>query len=170
MNLKTIVGSGDRIGLLVLPFIVVGVSLNLANPAVFTVGGPPAWLGAASIAVLAVGVTIWIWTVVLILMNVPQGRLMTGGPYALIKHPLYTTVALLVLPWVGFLLDSWVGVVIGIALYVASRMFAPARRSRPVRDVRPCVAGVHRPGEAALALAVVNEYGTFGPSGLERPR
>jgi protein-S-isoprenylcysteine O-methyltransferase Ste14 len=43
----------------------------------------------------------------------------------LVKHPIYTSVALLVLPWIGFLLDSWLGALIGIVLYVGSRMFAP---------------------------------------------
>ena len=129
MNLKTMVGSGDRIGLLVLPFLFVGVVLSLASPAFFTVGGPPAWLGALSIVVLVVGIAIWTWTVALILVNVPRGRLITGGPYAVVKHPLYTTVALLVLPWIGFLLDSWLGVVIGVVLYVASRIFAPAEEA-----------------------------------------
>jgi protein-S-isoprenylcysteine O-methyltransferase Ste14 len=32
------------------------------------------------------------------------------------KHPLYTSVALLVLPWIGFLLDTSVGALIGVAL------------------------------------------------------
>ena len=53
------------------------------------------------------------------------------------KHPLYTAVALLVIPWIGFLLNTWLGVVIGLVLYVAARLFAPqeeaelARRSGP---------------------------------------
>jgi hypothetical protein len=37
------------------------------------------------------------------------------------KHPLYTAVALLVVPWLGFLLDTWLGAVIGEGLYLASR-------------------------------------------------
>jgi protein-S-isoprenylcysteine O-methyltransferase Ste14 len=48
------------------------------------------------------GVTIWIWSAVLILTKVPQKKLITYGPYAFVKHPLYTGVAFLVLPWVGF--------------------------------------------------------------------
>jgi protein-S-isoprenylcysteine O-methyltransferase Ste14 len=43
----------------------------------------------------------------------------------LVKHPLYTAVALLVLPWVGFLLNTWLGALIGIVLYIGSRIFAP---------------------------------------------
>jgi protein-S-isoprenylcysteine O-methyltransferase Ste14 len=46
-----------------------------------------------------------------------------------VKHPLYTAVALLVLPWVGFLLDTWLGAVIGAVLYLASRMFASAEEA-----------------------------------------
>jgi hypothetical protein len=34
-------------------------------------------------------------------------------------------VALLVLPWLGFLLDSSLGVPLGIAVYVGSRLFTP---------------------------------------------
>ena len=125
-QLKNLVGSGDRIALLVLPVVGVGVVLNVANPALFAVGGPPDWLRLLSIGVLVVGLVIWAWSVILILTNVPKGRLITGGPYGWVKHPLYTAVALLVIPWIGFLLDTWLGVVIGLALYLASRMFAPA--------------------------------------------
>jgi protein-S-isoprenylcysteine O-methyltransferase Ste14 len=71
------------------------------------------------------GVIVWIWSVVLILTKVPQKELITDGPYSLVKHPLYTGVALLVLPWIGFLLDTWLGVVIGIVLYTGSRLFSP---------------------------------------------
>jgi protein-S-isoprenylcysteine O-methyltransferase Ste14 len=124
MHLKELVGSGDKIGLLTLPFLIVGSILNVAYPSFFDVGGPSDALRTVSIVVLIPGVTIWIWSVVLILTKVPRGELITSGPYALVMHPLYTGVALLVLPWVGFLIDTWLGAVIGIVLYVGSRMFA----------------------------------------------
>ena len=123
--LKRLVGSGDKIGLLFLPFLVGGLILNVAFPEFFAVGGPPDWLAALSAAVLVVGVVIWLWSVVLILTRVPMGELITSGPYRLVRHPLYTGVALLVLPWLGFLLNTWLGVVLGIVLYVGDRMFAP---------------------------------------------
>lgn len=66
---------------------------------------------------------------VLILTKVRAGELVTTGPYSLVKHPLYMSVALLVLPWLGFLLDTWLGAVIVIALYLASRVFAPAEEA-----------------------------------------
>ncbi len=126
MKLKELVGSGDRIGLLVLPFLIIGLVLNIMFPSFFTVGGPPVILKVISIIMLIPGITIWIWSVFLILTKVPQKKLITNGPYSLVKHPLYTGVALLVLPWIGFLFNTWLGVVIGIVLYTGSRLFAPA--------------------------------------------
>lgn len=129
MNLTKLVGSGDKIGLVTLPFVVAAVFLSLANPRLLQVIDPPAWLRPLSIGVLAVGLAIWIWSVILILTNVPRGRLITGGPYAWVRHPLYTAFAVLVLPWVGFLLDTWSGVMIGAVVYVASRIFARAEEA-----------------------------------------
>jgi protein-S-isoprenylcysteine O-methyltransferase Ste14 len=129
MNLRKLIGTGDRIGLFTLPFLVVGLILNVVYPAVFDVGGPPAALLVTSVAVLAVGVVIWVWSVVLIVTRVPSGELITSGPYALVKHPLYTAVALLVLPWLGFILNTWLGAVIGVVLYIGSRIFAPAEEA-----------------------------------------
>ncbi len=125
MNVRALVGSGDRIGLVTLPFLVVGVVLNIAFPSLFTIGGPPTWLGVLSVLVLLVGVVNWAWCVYLLLTRAPRRKLITNGPYAVVKHPLYTGAALLVLPWLGFLLNTWLGAAIGIVLYVASRIFAP---------------------------------------------
>jgi protein-S-isoprenylcysteine O-methyltransferase Ste14 len=125
MKLKVLVGSGEKIGLLVLPFLVVGLVLNVLYPAWFTVGGPAVSLIAVSVVMLIPGVVVWLWSVVLILTRVPAGQLITTGPYALVKHPLYTGVGLLVVPAAGFLFNSWLGVLIGIVVYTGSRMFSP---------------------------------------------
>lgn len=125
MDLRVLVGSGRKIGLLALPFLVVGPILNVLFPPLFSVGGPSTLLKVISIIMLVPGVTIWIWSVLLILVKVPRKELITSGPYALVKHPLYTGVALLVLPWAGFLLNTWLGALIGVVIYVGSRMYSP---------------------------------------------
>src|SRR5690349_362781 len=103
-KLKVLVGSGHKIALFAAPFAVAGLAWNVADPARFSVGGPPRWLAVLSLVVLAVGLVAWVWSVVLILTKVPRGELITTGPYAVVRHPLYTAVALLVLPAAGFLL------------------------------------------------------------------
>jgi protein-S-isoprenylcysteine O-methyltransferase Ste14 len=128
-RLKLLIGSGDKIGLFTLPFVLAGLLLNIIFPSAFDVGGPPTALQAASIVVLIPGLTIWIWSAALILRKVPRGELITNGPYSIVKHPLYTGVALLVLPWIGFLFNTWLGAAIGIILYIGSRIFAPAEEA-----------------------------------------
>ncbi len=126
LNIKRLVGSGEKIGLLLLPFLVLGVTANVVWPAAFAVGGPPVWLAVLSALMLVPGIGIWAWSVVLILIKVPRGELITTGPFRLVKHPLYTGVAFLVLPWAGFLLNTWLGLLLGIVLYIGSRLFSPA--------------------------------------------
>jgi protein-S-isoprenylcysteine O-methyltransferase Ste14 len=125
MKVRTLVGSGETIGLFTLPFLVVGVILNILIPSLFSVGGPSIAVQIISLAILVIGVTNWIWSVILILTRVPRNELITTGPFALVKHPLYTGVALLVLPWLGLLFNSWLGVLLGLILYCGSRMFSP---------------------------------------------
>lgn len=127
--LNVLIGSGDKIGLFVLPFLLAGLVLNVVYPTAFAVGGPSTALLAVSIVVLIPGLAMWAWSVVLILRKVPRGVLITNGPYSIVKHPLYTSVALLVLPWLGFLFNTWLGALIGIILYIGSRIFAPAEEA-----------------------------------------
>ncbi len=124
MQLRTIVGAGDRIMAAWLPFAVIGVAANVLWPAAFRMG-----IGAVGktigILCLVVGVTLWLASVVQILVLVPRGKLITSGPFALVRHPLYTSVAILVIPGCGLVFDSWLGFALGIILYGSVRVFAP---------------------------------------------
>lgn len=137
MILKAIIGSGDKIGILTAPFLIVGLALNVWRPSLFSIGGPPIALRVVSAVVLALGITVWAWSVALILAKVPRNELITQGPFSLVKHPLYTGVALLVLPWLGILLDSWLGIVIGGVLYTGSRIFSPEEETMLAKNFGP---------------------------------
>lgn len=125
MKLKVLVGNGRKIGLFTLPFLVTGIILNIQFPEYFSVGGPSMAITWVSIILLVPGIIIWIWSVVLILTKIPRKLLIATGPYSLVKHPLYTGVALLVLPWIGILCNTWLGVFIGLIVYIASRIYSP---------------------------------------------
>jgi protein-S-isoprenylcysteine O-methyltransferase Ste14 len=125
MKLQALVGSGEKIGLFTLPFLITGLILNIMVPFFFSVGGPASVWKAIAVIILIPGLTIWIWSAVLILTKIPRKELITSGPYSLVKHPLYTGVALLVLPAVGFLCNTWLGVLIGVIVYIGARIFSP---------------------------------------------
>ncbi len=105
------------------PFIVIGLAANILWPSVFHMNLEAAGL-VVGIAMLLVGVLVWIASAAQVLVAVPKKRLITTGAFAVVLHPLYTSVGLLVIPGVGFVLDTWVGPAIGIVLYAASRLFA----------------------------------------------
>jgi protein-S-isoprenylcysteine O-methyltransferase Ste14 len=125
MKLKILVGNGREIGLFTLPFLITGLTLNIIFPEFFSVGGPSKALTFVSVILLIPGIIVWIWTVILILIKVPRKELITTGPYSIVKHPLYTVVALLVLPWIGILCNSWLGIFIGLTVYSGSRIYSP---------------------------------------------
>ncbi|MDF1548883.1 MAG: methyltransferase [Bacteroidales bacterium] len=125
MKLKALVGNGRKIGLFTLPFLIVGFPLNIMFPEFFFVSGASGLLFWISVFFLVIGIINWIWTVVLILTKIPKKLLITTGPYAIIKHPLYVGVALLVLPWAGFMFNTWLGIVFGIVVYIGSKIFSP---------------------------------------------
>jgi protein-S-isoprenylcysteine O-methyltransferase Ste14 len=125
MKLKILIGSGRKIGIFTLPFLITGMAANILFPPAFSVGGPPTALFVTSMIILIIGIFVWIWTVYLILAKIPKKELIIKGPYSIVKHPLYTGVAFLVIPWIGFLCNTWLGVFLGIVIYIGSRIYSP---------------------------------------------
>jgi protein-S-isoprenylcysteine O-methyltransferase Ste14 len=125
MKLAMLVGSGKKIGLFTLPFLIIGIALNVLYPDFFSVNGPPESIIWISLVFLTIGIINWIWSVVLIITKIPRKELITTGPYSLVKHPLYTGAALLIFPWIGLICNTWMGILIGIAMYIGSRIFSP---------------------------------------------
>jgi protein-S-isoprenylcysteine O-methyltransferase Ste14 len=124
-RIQELVGTGDRIMAVTLPFAVMGLAANVLWPSIFRMGFGTAGL-ITGVVLLALGVPIWLASVVQILVHVPRGELITTGPFALVLHPIYASVALLVIPGCGLVLDSWLGFAIGAVLYVSERHFARA--------------------------------------------
>ena len=125
MDLKILMGSGRKIGAFSLPFFVIGITINYFYPQIFRIDGSSGPLFWISILFLLLGVINWAWSVILILIKVPRKELITTGPFAVVKHPLYVGFVFLIIPWAGFLLNSWLGIAFGLVLYIAIRIFAP---------------------------------------------
>ena len=127
--LKLLTGSGDKIGPFVLPFIILGFILNFIFPALFTLP-PSQHVHIFGLILLILGLIVCLWSQILILIKVPKKQLITKGPYVLVKHPLYTGASFLVLPALGFILNNWLGLLFGIILYIATRMYRPEEEKR----------------------------------------
>jgi protein-S-isoprenylcysteine O-methyltransferase Ste14 len=131
--LKLLTGSGGKIGPFVLPFIILGFILYFIFPSLFTIPKSNL-LKIFGLILLIWGIIVCIWSQILILIKVPKKQLIAKGPYALVKHPLYTGVSLLVLPGLGFLLDNWLGLLFGLILYIATRIYRPEEEKRMKKE------------------------------------
>jgi len=122
MNTKQLIGAGDKIMGFTLPFALAGVTLNVLHPQCFAMNTDLAGIIIGS-ALLAFGIPLWAVSVVLMLKYVPQNKLIAAGPFLLVTHPIYTSAALLVIPGLTFVFDTWLGFPIGAILYGVSRIF-----------------------------------------------
>jgi protein-S-isoprenylcysteine O-methyltransferase Ste14 len=122
MNIKILVGAGDKIMLFTMPFAVSGIVLNILYPHFFQLHLDLIGIFIGSI-LLAVGIPFWIFSVVQMIQYVPQNKLITKGAFGVILHPIYTSVAILIIPGLGFMFDTWIGLPIGAILYIISRIF-----------------------------------------------
>jgi protein-S-isoprenylcysteine O-methyltransferase Ste14 len=122
MNIKKLAGSGDKIMGFTLPFALAGIILNVLHPQWFKMntGVTGIIIGAV---LLCLGVPFWLISVVQMLKYVSQDKLITKGMFSLVLHPIYTSVALLVIPGIAFVFDTWVLLLIGVVLYIISRIF-----------------------------------------------
>jgi len=121
-KIKQLVGAGDIIMGLTLPFALIGIIVNVLFPQWFKMNTGIHGIITGSV-LLILGVPFWLISVVQMLKYVPQNKLITKGPYKILLHPIYTSVALLVIPGITLVLDTWVGFGIGFILYIISRIF-----------------------------------------------
>ena len=151
MNVRALVGSGDRIGLVTLPPRRGCWFEHRVPGGVHGRRSAGRWLGVLSVPVPS-------WSESSIGGGVctssrprPRGELITNGPYAVVRAP--STPGRRSWSCRGLVssLNTWLGAAIGIALYFASRMFAPAEEV----ELAQTFGGVwdaYTADEAALAL------------------
>jgi protein-S-isoprenylcysteine O-methyltransferase Ste14 len=133
MKIKTLIGAGDQIIGFTLPFALIGIVLNIIYPQFFRMNMGLLGIILGSI-LLIIGVPIWITSAVQVLVYVPRNKLIRTGPFAIVLHPLYSSVALLVIPGVSFVFDTWVGIGIGVILYIFSRLFS-VKEDKKLEDI-----------------------------------
>ncbi len=101
-------GAAPFIMVPLLPLVALAVAAMLAWPEVTSI---PGRLAAPLVTLgwlwLAVGVVLWATTVHRFLRGFRAGELITDGPFALCRNPLYASLALFVLPALGLLLSTW---------------------------------------------------------------
>jgi len=72
---------------------------------------------------LVIGIPIWLAGVVYFLLAYRKGEMATGGAYALMPNPIYSSWTVFVFPGIAFLLNWWLLLATPIVMYASFRYF-----------------------------------------------
>lgn len=119
MEKLNFLGIGPKIGMVAIPFLAAAITLSVIYPQVFKFPSIPyVILLSAGIIFLAVGLVFYAFTVRHLLKGLKNTKLMTKGPYAMCKNPLYASMILLLLPGLALVMNSWLVLITSFLAYL----------------------------------------------------
>ena len=140
-------GVGPRIGLGTLLHFVIAIALDWWTCPFFTISLiSPQTASVTGIIMLIAGVALYLLTTIHLQRARQQQKLITTGPYRIVRHPLYSIGLLLLCPGVCLLLHSWLLLTTPLTMAILMRMLIPKEERTLVqmfgdayRDYQKCV-------------------------------
>jgi len=125
--MSTRYGAGLRWGGVTTAYVAVATVVHVAwYPRLVMAGLAPGVAGAIGGGVILAGVAWYVASRLYLHRGRAAGELVTDGPYALVRHPLYAAAVWLILPGVALVVRSWALAPAPLVAYVAIRFFLPA--------------------------------------------
>ncbi len=104
----TAFGVGPKVAAFSLPAFAVAVILQRRAPEVFLMTRAPSLaLEVAGAALIVAGLLLWGAGARIIDRAFHEGRLLTSGPYAIVRHPMYAGWIVLIVPGLALWFHSW---------------------------------------------------------------
>jgi protein-S-isoprenylcysteine O-methyltransferase Ste14 len=147
-NGMNIFGQGPRLMLFTAPAAAGALVAHLRWPGLVGVPLPGSVLRPVGEALILLGLAFWLTAVVQLLVGFPRGRLVTSGAYGVCRNPIYSSIALLVLPGLALASRTWGYLVAAAVLCLGVWIFIPREESDLLRvfgdEYRRYTARVHR--------------------------
>lgn len=106
-------------GLVWMPWLVAAIGLRWWHPEVSAIPLLPALVRRSLGAALCTfGLAFWGWSAVHFIRHFSAGRLLTSGPFAWCRNPIYASFIVLLLPAAALLADAWPLLAADLALYL----------------------------------------------------
>lgn len=118
-----IVGQGGKIILFTLPALIAAIWAAGAYPRIAALPAGLSFLKPVGYVLLVPGLILWAAAVFQLLTGFPQGKLVTTGAYGVVRNPIYSSVALFILPAVSLLTLTWVYFVPAVFLLAGVLIF-----------------------------------------------
>jgi protein-S-isoprenylcysteine O-methyltransferase Ste14 len=108
MNKLNFMGIGPKVGLVVLPWLALAIVFSMKFRSYFVyfkdTNNPLFLIG---LVFLITGSTMYIMTIPSLLNGLKHTKLITTGTFYLCCNPLYTSIILLIIPGISFMMNSW---------------------------------------------------------------
>jgi len=118
-NRMTLFGCGPKLALLCLPYILLALIIMIKYPEFFDLRFIDLLLfKVLGIVWLGMGLIFWVYSAVYFLKYFQPGKLITRGPFALCRNPIYSSIIVFIIPALGIIFHSGLTLSIALVLYI----------------------------------------------------
>jgi protein-S-isoprenylcysteine O-methyltransferase Ste14 len=112
-------GIGPRIGMIAIPWLILSIVFTGMYSSVFCLlPGKSNGLLFTGAGMMAVGFSLYFYTIRLLLKGIKEERLITNGAFSLCRNPLYSSLILLVIPGFSLIMNSWLILTTSLVAYI----------------------------------------------------
>jgi protein-S-isoprenylcysteine O-methyltransferase Ste14 len=119
----TLFGCGPKLALLCLPYVILSLIVMYIYPEFFDLK----FLNFISVKVLGfvwlgLGIIFWIYSAIFFLKYFKPGKLITQGPFALCRNPIYSSIIVFLIPSLALIFHSGLTFSISLVLYLGFKI------------------------------------------------
>jgi len=119
----TLFGCGPKLALLCLPYIILSLVVMYMYPEFFDLKFLDNIYSRLSGYVwLAIGIVFWVYSAVYFLKYFKPGQLITRGPFALCRNPIYSSIIVFIIPSLALIFHSGLTLSITLVLYIGFKI------------------------------------------------
>jgi len=122
-NRMTLFGCGPKLALLCLTYILLALIIMIKYPEFFDLRFIDLLLfKVLGIVWLGLGLIFWIYSAVYFLIYFQPGTLITKGPFALCRNPIYSSIIVFIIPSMAIIFHSGLTLSIALVLYIGFKI------------------------------------------------
>lgn len=119
----TLFGCGPKLALLCMPYVILSLVVMFKYPEFFDLK----FLDFHYVRVfgfiwLVLGIILWVYSAVFFLKYFKPGNLITSGPFALSRNPIYSSIIVFIIPSLGLIFHSGLIFSISFVLYIGFKI------------------------------------------------
>lgn len=115
----TLFGCGPKLAILSLPYIILSLAVMYKYPDFLHLGFlDHGYFKILGVIWLGAGIAFWAYAAIYFLKFFKPGVLITSGPFALCRNPIYSSIIVFIIPSLGLIFHSGLTFTIAVVLYL----------------------------------------------------